>query len=439
MKKILFFGLMLLGLIGCEKEKVDLEFGKQPEERMGERLEELRTLLKTADNGWKGNLLVGAPGAYSFYFNFDDDKLVTMVSDFNNTTSLTPKQSTYRVRWAMNAALSFDTYNYITMLQEPSGVNGGVAPNGFYSDVEFEYQKSSGDTIYMIGKKYGLPLNLTKATKAEADAYLGGELSKSMEKTKKFFNDNRNSYVQIDSGGFMHKVGFDLWVKEKGASLSTVTAQKTVKSQASLFVFNLNGLEIYPVTFLGRTFNKAVWEGNKFILMDTEGKKYQVLNDSRPILPLNKAIGSKFSSLYSPFSTYLPGTSPDGLTILKRFHEGLGNGATGYVFNYGTISMIWDSFNQRVTVVGFASQNNGASGWDTTVGYNYTFDEATGIFRFTKRSNASGGYTTKILDQLDDFFLNSGFKLDYHYEGTTTYGKIIGVDRPKVEMTFQLR
>lgn len=441
MKRILYFTFLLLFLTGCKKGEVDLVFGEQPEERMGEKLTELRSLLTSSEYGWKAKLLVEKPSAYSFYFKFDDGKSCTMISDFSNTTSSTPNTSTYRVMWAMNASLLFDTFNYITMLQEPSGSYGGTAPNGYLSDIEFEYVRSSGDSLIMTGKKYKVPLLMVKATQAESESYLAGNLTESIEKTKQFFNDNKNSYVSIDSAGHSYKVAVDLLSQDKTVSLSTITPEKTVKSVSNLFVFDLNGFELGTdsVGFLGVTFKTAVWEGNKLLMVDDKGAKYEIKNDTQPIIPLNKAIGVKYSSLLSPYLTYYPGTSAEGLTILKRFHEGLASGTTGYIFNSGYISFAWDNFNKRITLNGFSSQNGGSSGWTTTIVYNFEFDETAETYTLTKRSNASGGYTAPILDQMDNFLLNSKFKLEYHVDDGVTYGKMIGVDQPNVVITFLLR
>ncbi|GGE22372.1 MULTISPECIES: DUF4302 domain-containing protein [Sphingobacterium] len=439
MKRFLYIAFLFILFTGCRKEHVDLTFGEKPEERMNERLTELRTLLKSSENGWKANLMVGLMSSYSFYFKFDDDKFCTMISDFTDETATVPSQSTYRVLWTMNASLLFDSFNYITMLQEPSSQFGGVSPNGYMSDIEFEYLKQSGDSIYMRGKKYDQSLVLVKATKAESDGYMNKGLKTSMDKTKQFFIDNPYSYISIDSAGVNNMVAVDLYPVMKTTSFSTMTKEKLVRGENSLFTFNLTGLDFTTdsVSMFGVIFKKAVWEGNRLFIHDSNGKKYEIKNHTEAVIPLNKAIGIKFKYLFSPYKTYFPGTSADGLTILKRYHDGLLNG-TGFPFNYGDLYFTWDSFNQRVNLIGFSSQNGGASGWNTTIGFSYVFDEASQTFKFSKRSNATGGYVSAIMDQMEKFLLESSFKLDYYEESGVSYGRITGVEKPGVVMTFLL-
>lgn len=442
MKRILIYLLTLfaLSLGSCKKEPVDLTFDAQPEERISERMEELRSLLTGSEHGWKGNLRTGL-GSYGFYLNFEDETNCLMLSDLNPETSSEPSSSTYRVIWAMNAALSFDTFNYITMLQEPSSDYGGVAPNGYKSDVDFDYIKNSGDTIYLTGKKYGLPFTLTKATAEDKNRYLDNGYADAIAKTLSFFTDQPNTYINVDSAGTTYQVGIALNYQVKMLIAGYLDTHGKSRSVADYFSFDLDGLDLYAegLPVLGKRFIGMEWENDKLLVLDAEGEKFELHNSERPIIPLNKAIGAQFIGFDSPYMTYFPGTSPAGLDILSRFHEGLEGGIPGYSFNSGYIGFLWDAVNQRVNLLGFSSQNEGVSGWTTTIVYDYEFDENTENFTLTKRSGPTGGYTGPVLDQLDDFLQNSAIRLEYYIEEGVTYGLMKGVDRPEVEMTFRLQ
>lgn len=71
--------------------------------------------------------------------------------------------------------------------------------------------------------------------------------------------------------------------------------------------------------------------------------------------------------------------------------------------------------------------------------YNYTLDEATGTYKCTLKTAASGGYTSAILDQMHSFLLKNSFKLDYYLDGGILYGSVASVENPDIVMTFQLR
>lgn len=440
MRNFLIYTLVLLAIsvTGCKKEPVDLTFGAQPEERISERMDELRSLLTDSEYGWKGYLITGL-GNYGFYFNFEDQTTVQMVSDLTTETSAEPSSSTYRVIWAMNAALSFDTFNYITMLQEPSSYYGGIAPLGYLSDVEFDYIRASGDSVYMAGKKYGLPLVLTPVTQQEQEQYLNQGYTESIHKTQEVLSNTENAYVSIDSAGTTYKVGISINNTDKLIGGSYVDLDNKIQTSEMVFIYDLDGMDfLIGLDILGTKFVRAEREENRLALIDSLGERYELRSNEQPIIPLNQSIGVQFSSLSSPYLTYFPGTSPAGMEILERFHEGLGSGTTGFTFNHGNINLSWDRANNRITLGGFSSQDNGASGWTTTIVYDYAFDENTEVFTLTKRSGPTSGYTGSILDQLDEFLLNSAFKLEYYTQDGTTYGMIKGVDRPEVEMTFQL-
>lgn len=440
MKRILLYTLALfaVSMAGCKKEQVELAFDALPEERIDERMVELRSTLTGSEYGWKANILTGL-GSYGFYLNFEDETFCTMLADLTSETSSEPSSSTYRIIWAMNATLSFDTFNYITMLQEPSSYYGGEAPNGYMSDIEFDYVKNSGDSIYMMGKKYGFPLILTQVTKDEQERYLNKGYAESIPKTRQFFVDNENAYVSIDSAGHTYKVGISINNTNKFISAAYTDLDNQTQGSLMPFTFNLDGLDFFiGWDILGQQFIQAELEGEQLFLIDAAGEKHEVLNNTEPIIPLNKAIGVHFSGLRSPYLTYFPGSSSAGQQILQEFHEGLASGATGFTFNSGYIDLGWNLATNRITLSGFSSQTGGTSGWTTTIVYDFEFDENAGTYTLTKRSGPTGGYTGPILDQLDNFLQNSAFKLEYYTQDGTTYGMIKGVDRPEVEMTFQL-
>lgn len=432
----LSFAFLLFLTLGCSKPEVDLIFGETPEERMGKMQKELKEQLTNAEYGWVGWNETVRAGAYGFYMHFDNKDRVDMIADINATSSTEIKESSYRLRQITGPVLAFETYNYLHLLNDPNpDVLGGTRGEGLGSDIEFNVLRYTPDSVYLAGRKYTTLMILVKASQEEQQQFLNGEYAESIAETKQFFTDNPVTYFEFDD--VKHQIFFNA-IEKKIEAVSYVDGE-IVGNSGQAFSFTLDGVwSVGGMEAGAHMVDHLERVDGKFYAVTKGGEKSEVLPSTESIVPLNKMIGVKHASMRSPYLTYYPGTSEDGLNILKRYHEGLGNRATGYTFNSGYIDLKWDLVNERITMSGFSSQNGGSSGWTTTIVYDYNFDEQTGQYRLTKRTAASGGYTSIILDQLDDFLLNSAFTIEYFFESGNVYGKIKGVEREEVEMTMQL-
>lgn len=431
----LLFALLFL-ITGCSKSEVDLLFDKTPEERMGEQQKQIKDQLVGAQFGWKVFNETLSRGNYGYYMSFDNKDRVKMLADISAGSSTQLQESSYRLRLINGPVLAFETYNYIHLLNDPNpAVIGGARGDGLKSDIEFDFQRATTDSIFFKGRKYAGQMVLVRATQAEQERFLSGGYYESIKKTRDFFVENPVTYFEVDN------VRYQIFFNDVGKTLdiASFVDNKVISSPIQGFSFLLDGVEIPKGLPSGSSVvHSFIWEGEKLYALTRTGEKADVLASTEAIVPLNKTIGIKHAGMRSPYLTYFPGTSDAGLSILKRYHEGLGNRATGYTFNSGYIDLKWDLVNNRITVSGFSSQNGGASGWTTTIVYDYNFDEATGQYKLTKRSNAAGGYTAVILDQLDAFLVNSAFTLEYYFDSGNVYGKVKGVERSDVEIVFQL-
>lgn len=439
MKKILYFMCLLLATISCNKSKViEPIFGVDPDERIADTLAYLKGALVDAPNGWKVYTTTGLSGGYGFYVQFSQNDRLTMVADLTDQTSTIVKESTYRVRQIMSASLSFDTYSYITMLQDPNPESyGGTAGKGLESDVEYEYIKTRGDTLFFEGRKFNYPLVLVKANAEEKAKYLSGGYLEAINKVKDFFTENANPYLEVS--GFKYQISVNN--TSKRISGTTILTGNIVKTTSAKYYYSLDGMAISDTTNLkigDKDIIEFRWIEGKFYGIDNYGEKYEVKNSVEPLMPLHLLMGTKFSGFYLSFDDrILPGNTTEGTTIINRFFNGLANG-TPYFFNCGELSLNWNAINKRITLTGFSSQDNCGGGWNTDIIYDYTLDDVTGVFKLVKRSGPAGGYTAPILDQIDNFLVNSSFRLDYQIDGANVHGKITGIERANVTMTFMM-
>ncbi len=439
MKNILYMILLLVMAASCKNEVEDLTFGERPEIRMKAKIDSLSSVLKDAENGWKVVLGTGLGGGYSFYMDFDDQQVVKMLADLTAASPTTLQESNYRVKQDNGATLIFDTYNYISLLDDPSSsAYGGTTRDGYKSDLEWGFEYSKDDTLQFVGKRYRQMMVMIKATAEERQSYLSGGLKTTIDKTKQFFADNANPYIDISNDGG-YKMGISLNFTTKFIELASLLPDGITSSSKGKFAHILTGMSIIDGGLWYRDLNfvEVKWEGDKLYLLDDKNKKYEIKNSVSPILPLYKLMGSKYTGLRSPYKTYFPGTSAKGLAILQRFQNGLASG-TGYSFNSGYLEIYWNVPNSRLELRGFSSQNGGTSGWVTTIVYDYTVDEM-GTYSCKLRTAASGGYVSAIMDQMDTFLKKNKFKLDYFVDGSTLYGQITSIDDPTIQMTFNLQ
>ncbi len=448
MKKIILMFVGLLILVGCKKSSFEAKFDDTPNVRIGKVIAEVKNILSTAPNGWVATTPTGDGGGYGFYMSFDATENVTMYSDMNDVTSANSIASYYRIKQDAGVDLVFDTYCYLTWLNDPTpSTFGGNLKTGFKSDVDFIYQRSTADSIIFLGKRYRQQLTLVKATAAQKASYIAGELKPAIDKLKSYLNANKNPYIEIVSGNATLKVGVtpnltNVVATGKRLDLTGVLADgNTVVSSGQKIALTLNGLDILSggLVWQGVTFVSIRWKDATTLAMyDSTGKEYIIKNSATPLVPLYQLWGSKYTGLLSEYKTIYPGTSASGAAILNYFHNGLVPPTQPYGFNYGRINFSWNTGGKRLTVDGFSSQNGGSSGWITTTVYNYTVDAA-GVFKFTTNSAASGGYVTVPLSRLDAFLLQNRVTFDYFVDGANVYGKMTSVEDPTIVMTFVLR
>lgn len=439
MKRLIYLITAAIGLFSCEPREVDLKFEDTPDGRITDTLTYLKNTLVEAPYGWVGYTTTELSGGYGFYFEFAENDRVKMMADLTDETASEVKESTYRVRQIMSATLSFDTYTYITMLQDPNpNTFGGEAGKGLGSDVEYEYLRTSGDTLYMKGRKFGKDLILIQASQAEKEAYVSGEYLEAINKTKQFFLDNANPYIIVDDIQYQISANAVL----KSAESTAVMDNDSIAANSAKFYYGLDGIHIPEGLAFGDVLiTKLIWgDGDAFSAVDASGQEIEVENAPEPFIPLHYLIGAKYVGLYSDYRTIYPGTSEQGAALLNSFHDNVSKpDLVGYSFDYGYLQLVWNVTNQRIELRGASYQlwNNNPNPFVTTYVFDYQKTND-GIYSLTHRSGPSGGYVSAIMGEMVNFLTSNSFSLDYEVSNGVTYGKITGIENPDVVMTFEL-
>ncbi len=162
MKKIInsiLIGSAVLGLSSCSLHDDTELFGEPAAERLEESVAADKTLLESASNGWELHLWTGknySGGGYTYFMKFNNDK-VTVSGDIAPADMKTT--SSYDVIADQGPVLTVNTYNEIFhYLAEPSMTDD----DGEQQDYEFVIMRTTNDSIYLRGKKWGNHMVMTR-------------------------------------------------------------------------------------------------------------------------------------------------------------------------------------------------------------------------------------------------------------------------------------
>lgn len=388
MKKIFYLlCLALVVLAGCKKTDFESTFEKSPEERMADAIALVSNTLISAPNGWIVTLPTSAGGGYGFYMNFDASQKVTMYSDISDAGAATGAVSTYRVTTGSGAMLAFDTYNFISMLQDPkSAVLGGVQGSGFSSDVEFTYVRSTPDSLIMVGRQFRQPLLMVKATAAQRTAFLAGDYKTAIDKFKSFFSATKYPYIEIISGSATLKAGIAVNVTNnmtagKRVSFTGVLEDnKTVLGGNSKFAFTLTGADLLGsgLVYNGIKFVRFAWkDASTLAVYDSAGKEYIVKSSPTPLTPLYLLIGAGYTMVTVPNATTYAGWGTDYVTRRATAASAMLNG--GYALRLEQMAYTFNSTTKKLTLR--VNMPQGTTLYVGQINYTYTRTDD-GIFKF---------------------------------------------------------
>jgi len=378
--------------MSCTKPKeVELELGADPDSRVSDTLAYVRKTLVEAPYGWKASLTTEYSGGYGFFMQFGDNDRVKMVADLNDATSSELKESTFRVRQIMAATLSFDTYTYLTMLQDPTpGSYGGQPGKGMGSDIEFDYVKSSGDTLFFQGRKFYKPLTLVKAKESEANKYDSKGYLNAIAKNKAFFK--KNPLTSVIVGDVEAEIAFVF--SSKKMSVIVANSDGTFSSSFADFCSTIDGFEIIGGTLINNVqIKRFIWKDeNSLVAIDKDGKEYPLKINSSSVVPYLTALGTSFSTITVPNATSYNGWSSNFMTRRAQAKAGIGrwgfDGVNFFILN--TIDLKFQVVNQRMSIVfnNTYLENGQVKKFNLT--YSYTYSVENGKFKFTLSGTPTG-------------------------------------------------
>lgn len=202
MKKIII--ALAIALVGFNFQSCSLHddtdlFGQSAAERVDEAVKADKALLESASNGWILHYYTGenySGGGYTFLCNFKDGKVVVGgdVAEASATA-----RSSYDIVKDRGPVLTFNTYNQILhSVGTPTQTN----VDGGQGDYEFIIEKTTNDSIYLRGKKWGNEMVMTRMPEDESwENYLAavGKVDTTMLYNNKVMVGNDSvAYASVD-------------------------------------------------------------------------------------------------------------------------------------------------------------------------------------------------------------------------------------------------
>ena len=422
MKKLIYLFTALLGLASCKKSSFESVFADRPEVRMQKSIAEVNSILTTAPNGWIATLPSQAGGGYGFYIAFDAaTQGVKMYGDMTDPTATAIGNSTFRVKANVGAELIFDTYNYISLLEDPDPTAfGGAKGSGLKSDVEFIFERATADSIVFTGKKYRQPFKLVKATAAQKTVFEAGGYKTAIDKIKNFFATVKNPYIDIAAGSANLKAGISvnvtngLTVGKRVSFLGLLADGISTAAGTAKFAFKLEGADMLSsgLVYNGISFVRMGWkDAVTLAFYDNTGKEYIIKSNPTPLTPLSLLFG--FPTTTFPYKT---------ITIPNT---GLPNGVTS-AFNavYTQMSTLFATSGRSVTSTSFSLTSNsvflveikylsGTSAFIASATYNYTRNGD--VITLDNNPVPNGNWNTRItqIKPLADYMLTGPFRIDW--------------------------
>lgn len=435
MKKILYlFLLTLVVFAGCKKSSFESVFDKSPEDRIGDAIALVNTTLTSSPNGWIATLPTSAGGGYGFYMDFSADQKVTMYSDISDVAMATAATSTYRVTSGLGASLSFDTYNYLSVLQDPkAAVFGGVQGSGFSSDVEFTYVRSTPDSLIMIGRQFRQPLVLVKATAAQKAAYVAGSYKTAIDKFKAFFTTTANPYIEIISGATTLKAGISVnssnnMSSGKRVSFTGLLADGvTTASGIAKFAFKVDAMDLLGsgLVYQGVTFVKFAWkDATTLALYDSTGKEYIIKSNPTPLLA--------FKTLFK-YNGAFNGIMITGRNLPLGVTSGWNTLWTSQIANYDLNSVSMESMQFRLLTATTAKLEvwfvSGTSRYLADASYTYTInDDIITLSNYVPSASNANWNNGWVITAIKNYFITAPtFKLDWVVSSNSSVSGLAGL------------
>jgi hypothetical protein len=438
--RILFIVGIALGLSACDGEYETI-FNEPTDERIQRALEEHEALLKSAPFGWKAMLYTGTGAGYFYYFDFNDEGRVTMISDFNATSAGESMSATWVLKALQRPTLTFDTYSYIHLPADPDGnVNGGGNGDGLVSDFEFIFKRVSGDSIIMQGLKHSTEMVLLKATQAETEEIMNEQIRTVLQGTQAYVAGYKGLQLHLPDETI---VPLAIDVTRKMFAAQYISADgRSIETFSTPFTFSIDGILLKePLIFGGYTIRELYWNNDGGFYAIQLNALTELVNSTEPLIfhpsvPLHQVIGYQFKTVFipeNPEENTLPGQSADFIEAYNDAKVSLKEGA--YQLDLRQMSVIFDPVTKQIYFDVITSRpktdGSGLNWYLAEYAFNYTIDANGMLDLVATQANENGQLISFDMRVFLDHFDQDTFKLEFIAGGFELIGGFYSQNKPE--------
>jgi hypothetical protein len=415
------FLLSIVTLLSCNHDYEPV-FDENSDSRIAADLNEYSALLQSVPYGWKAALYTGEGAGYFYYFDFNENGKVVMLSDFNETTATEVASGTWRLKALQRTTLTFDTYSYIHLPADPDGnVNGGNNGQGLLSDFEFTFTEVSDDTLKLKGLRYNTELVLVKATETETQHFLDSEIASMLSLTKEYVEINKGLQLQLP-GERIASVAIDV-TKKIFAVQYVADSKDSIQTFISPFSFTLDGIALKSPLVVGNfRANRLDWNADNQMYTISLDRQTELKNSIealvlRPTNPLVNKIGDKYKTVLIPENPSVNTVAGQSGDFIEAYNEAAYSLLEGPLkLTLHEMAFTVDKVNKQIyydVYISRTADDNVTRRYLAQYIYDYTVN-ADGSIDLTPNLTNENGSTIaldmrKILQRLDD----DSFKLEY--------------------------
>jgi hypothetical protein len=433
------------GFTSCDRDYETI-FNESPDERVQRELDEYNALLKSAPYGWKATLYTGVGAGYFYYFDFNDEGNVTMISDFNESTAGESMSSTWVLKALQRTTLSFTSYSYIHLPADPDGnTNGGGNGDGLLSDFEFTFKKVSGDSIILQGLKHKTELTLVKTTDAETNAILGEQILQVLEGTREYVDENKGLRLLLPDDTVI-PLAIDVPHKLFAAQYLSADGS-TIETFKTAFSFSINGIFLRsPLKVGGFTIRELYWDADKGLYVVQLLDATELTNSTEPLFfhpstSLHSVIGAQFKTVYvpeKPAINTLPGQSDEFIEAYNEAASSMLDGA--FQLTLHEMNFVFDAVTQQMNFDVIISQTRNGTTTNFLAEYTYSYvADSNGAIRFTPlQSNENAQLIAFDLRKILQYLEDDSFKLEYIAGGFDLIGGFYSQESPEFSFSGYL-
>ncbi len=359
MKKLFLY--MMLAAVSFSMQSClhdnDEIFEKSAAERIDEAVANVKSLLLSADNGWKFEYYLGSEysyGGYNYIVKFGNDGKAHVSGEIADADMVT--SSSWDITKDQGPVLTFNTYNAI-MHELSQPMQNPV--DGYEGDYEFIIMRTTNDSIYLKGKKWGNEMLLTRMP---SDQTWVDYLTSLADLKERIFFTYEGKFGQKDASA---EIGDDNWFY---VDLPDSTFEVP-------FIYTTNGVKLQtPIDVEGNQVQKFIYDDVSQTLSSEDGSvKLNALlpEDWRPF--------DFFAGKYD--FTYNYGTFPVELVPDKANNRYLMKGLSDKYDIVMTYSRSSGRLNVNAQLLG--TDANGVqvwlAAWDIAGGGNLTWSTDAGV------------------------------------------------------------